>query len=173
MQAFIVRAAVFLGEQRCPYAEEFDGNDFTATQILGPIDDEPVATMRIRYFSDFAKPERLAVRQEFRKSRIAFDVVRFGLKLCREKGYRKLYGHSQHRLVPFWRRFGFRPTNTPHFVFSDHLYVELVCDLKPHPDPLTIDTDPMVLIRPESEWDRPAVLDRSAIRRATNPTDDR
>ena len=170
MQVFVVRAIVFMGEQQCPYAEEFDGNDFTATQILGLIDDEPVATMRVRYFCNFAKLERMAVRAEYRKSRIAFDLIRFGLGLCRQKGYRKVYGHSQERLVLFWGRFGFKPMNTPDFVFSDHRYVELECDLEPHPDPLTIDTDPMVLNRPESEWDRLGVLDQSAIRPATNPT---
>lgn len=173
MQAFAVRAAVNLGEQHFSYAEEFDGNDFTATQIVGLIDDEPVATMRIRYFSDFAKLERVAVRQEFRKSRIAFDVVRFGLRLCHKKGYRKLYGHAEEHLVRFWGRFGFKPMNTPRFVFSGHRFVELECDLEPHADPVTIDKDPMVLNRPESEWDRPGVLDRSAFRPVTNPAGDR
>lgn len=172
MQAFAVRAAVFLGDQDCPYAEEFDGNDFTATHILALMGDEPVATMRIRYFSDFAKPERLAVRRGYRNSRIAFQVVRFGIELCRQKGYRRLYGHSQERLVPFWKRFGFQSVNAPDFVFSDHRYVELECFLEPHSDPIAVGTDPMVIIRPEGAWDEPGVLDRSSSRPATCPTGD-
>ena len=83
MQAFVVRAAVFMSEQHCPYAEEFDGNDFTATQILGVIGEEPVAAIRIRYFANFAKLERLAVRREFRGRAVAATVIEFALELCR------------------------------------------------------------------------------------------
>ena len=36
-------------------------------------------------------------------------------------------------------------------------------------DALGFDTDPMVLLRPEGDWDRPGILDRSAGRPATNP----
>ena len=172
MQAFVVRAVVFMSEQHCPYAEEFDGNDFTAAHILGLIGEEPVATMRIRYFADFAKPERLAVRREFRQSGIAAEVIDFGVELCRRKGYRKLYGHAQERLLPFWERFGFRPMNTSEFVFSDHRYIEIERDLEPHPDPISMADDPMRIIRPEGTWDRLGVLERSATRPASNPTGD-
>ena len=60
----------------------------------------------MRFFADFAKIERLAIRKEF-KTRAAFHVVRAGFKLCQKKGYRQVYGHSQIRLVNFWSRFGF------------------------------------------------------------------
>lgn len=172
MQAFVVRAAVFMSEQRCPYAEEFDGNDFTATQILGLIGDEPAATIRVRYFAGFAKPERLAVRREFRKTGIAADVIEFAVELCRQKGYAKLYGHAQERLIPFWERFGFARMGRPDFVFSDHRYIEIQRDLEPLPDALTIKEDPMTLVRPEGQWNERGVLDRSAERCATNPTRD-
>ncbi len=72
-----IRAAVFLAEQRCPYDEEFDGNDFTATHVLGFLNDEPAGAMRIRYFADFVKPERLAVRKEFRGSDLARHMMEF------------------------------------------------------------------------------------------------
>lgn len=169
MQAFAVRAAVFMSEQNCPYAEEFDGNDFSATQIICLVGEEPAATMRVRYFAGFAKPERLAVRREFRKSGVAAEIIEFAVELCRRKGYQKLYGHAQARLVPFWERFGFKPTDRPEFVFSDHLYVEIECDLEPHADPVSIEMEPLRLIRPEGTWDEPGVLDQSAFRPATNP----
>lgn len=172
MQAFAVRAAVFMSEQRCPYAEEFDGNDFTATQILGLINDEPAATIRVRYFAGFAKPERLAVRREFRKTGIAADVIEFAVELCRQKGYAKLYGHAQERLVPFWKRFGFAEMARPDFVFSDHKYIAIERDLDPLPEALTMNDDPMILIRPEGDWGKQGVLDFSTERCATNPTGD-
>jgi hypothetical protein len=82
------------------------------------------------------------------------------------KGYKRLMGHAQARLVPFWKRyFGgrLRAGRTP-FAFSDYDYVELEFDLTPPADAITIDSDPMVVLRPEGEWDRPGVLDRSAAR---------
>ena len=172
MQAFAVRSAVFLSEQNCPYAEEFDGNDFTATQFVGFIGDEPASACRVRYFCDFAKLERVAVRREYRGTGIATEMIDFALELCRQKGYRKIYGHAQERLVPFWGRFGFEPINTASFVFSDHEYVEILCELEPHPAPVAIGQDPMVIIRPEGAWDEPGVLEQSAERPATNPTGD-
>jgi predicted GNAT family N-acyltransferase len=172
MQVFAARAAVFMSEQRCPYAEEFDGNDFTATQILGLINDEPAATIRVRYFDGFAKPERLAVRREFRKSGIAAEVIDFAVELCRQKGYEKLYGHAQERLMPFWERFGFARMGRPKFAFSDHTYIEIERDLEPLPEAVTMKEDPMTLIRPEGKWNEQGVLDYSVVRPVTNPTGD-
>jgi predicted GNAT family N-acyltransferase len=172
MQAFAVRAAVFLNEQGCPYAEEFDGNDFSATQLVGLVGDEPAATMRVRYFADFAKPERLAVRREFRKTGITGEIIEYAAALCRRKGYRKLYGHAQVRLLPFWKRYGFEPISDARFTFSDHEYVEIVRHLQPDATAIGLGEDPLVIIRPEGEWDRPGVLDHSASRTATNPTGD-
>jgi predicted GNAT family N-acyltransferase len=69
-QTFAIRTLVYLGEQNCPWREEFDGNDYTATHVLGCVDGEPVATARIRWFGEFAKLERLAIRTEFRGLRL-------------------------------------------------------------------------------------------------------
>ena len=54
-RAVAIRGAVYIGEQECPYDEEFDGNDFSATHLIGYVGDEPAGCMRIRYFADFAK----------------------------------------------------------------------------------------------------------------------
>jgi predicted GNAT family N-acyltransferase len=165
-----IRAAVFMTEQVCPYEEEFDGNDYAGAHILGLVDGQPAAVMRIRYFAEFVKLERLAVLPRFRRTLIAKQVVERGLEICRRKGYRKMYGQAQTRLVSFWRRFGFEPMDKNiKLVFSDHEYVEIAGDIAPHPDPLTRESDPLVLIRPEGKWDEPGVLDASAQRPPTNP----
>lgn len=160
MQAFAVRAAVFLSELACPYTEEFDGNDFTATHFLGYVGGEPASTCRIRYFADFAKLERVAVRREFRKSGVAAEMIVYAIELCRQKGYRKLHGHCEEHLVPFWQKFGFQPIDTESFVIREHEYIEIECPLEPHPDPIEIGKDPMLFIRPEGAWDEPCVLER-------------
>jgi predicted GNAT family N-acyltransferase len=166
-----IRSAVYIGEQECPYEEEFDGNDLAATHLIAFVGNEPVGCLRVRYFADFAKIERLAVREEFRKTRAAFQLVRAGFRLCQKKGYTRVYGHSQKRLVDFWARFGFRiMEGGKSFVFSDFDYVEIIADIARDPDCITVGTDPYVIIRPEGRWHRPGVLEYSAARPVTSPS---
>jgi predicted GNAT family N-acyltransferase len=166
-----MRSAVYVGEQQCPYEEEFDGNDLSATHLLGYVGDEPAGCMRIRYFADFAKIERLAVRHEFRNTRLSFHLVRAGIELCQKKGYRRLYGHAQKRLVNFWSRFGFKPLEgAAEFVFSDFDYVEIVAEIDKSPEAIKIGDDPYVMIRPEGRWHEPGVLERSSDRVVTRPS---
>jgi predicted GNAT family N-acyltransferase len=174
MRVIAIRSAVYVAEQGCPYDEEFDGNDFSSTHLIGYIGREPAGCLRVRYFADFAKIERLAVRREFRNTRLAFQIVRAGIELCRTKGYQRLYGHSQKRLLNFWSRFGFRPLEGGReFVFSDFDYVEIVLDTTPHPEAISIGVDPYIIIRPEGRWHLPGVLERSASRPVTRPSAER
>lgn len=172
MQVTAIRSAVFLTDQACPYEEEFDGNDLCSIHLIGSIADEPAACIRARFFADFVKLERLAVRQEFRRSRLSFRMVQAGIELARKKGFRRIYGHAQDRLVDFWAHFGAKPLGPDRkLVFSDFSYTEMVIDLDPHPDPITVDSDPYLIIRPEGEWHLPGVLDASASRAPTSPLD--
>jgi predicted GNAT family N-acyltransferase len=165
LKVFSVRAATFVAEQQCPYAEEFDGNDLTATHLLGYVGAEPAGCLRIRYFAEFAKLERLAVIPRFRRSQLAFHLIKAGIAFCRAKGYRKFYGHAEPRVVKLWERFGFKPrTKHATFSFSDIAFVEGDLDLPPNRDSLTRESDPYVLLRPEGQWGRPGVLDASADR---------
>jgi len=166
-----VRSAVYIGEQECPYEEELDGNDFTATHLLGYVGDEPAGCLRIRYFADFAKIERVAVRKEFRQTHLAVKLARAGIELCRAKGYRRVYGYVQKRLVNFWSRFGFRELeNSRELVFSDFDYIEMALDIAPHPKAISTETDPYVILRPEGRWHVPGILERSAVRPVTRPS---
>jgi predicted GNAT family N-acyltransferase len=166
-----IRSAVYIGEQECPYEEEFDGNDLASTHLLGYVGQEPAGCLRIRYFADFAKIERLAIRAEFRKTRTAFQLVRAAFALCQKKGYTKIYGHSQKRLVNFWSRFGFRVMEGgQNFVFSDFDYVEIVADVPRDPSAVTIGAPPYVIIRPEGRWDVPGILEQSSARPVTRPS---
>ena len=169
-----VRSAVYVGQQECPYEEEFDGNDLCATHLLGYVGREPAGCMRVRFFADFAKIERLAIREEFRKTRTAFQLVRAGFRLCQKKGYTRVYGHSQKRLVNFWSRFGFRVMeNAKSFVFSDFDYIEIVADIERDPDCIKIGSDPYTVIRPEGRWHVPGILEQSASRAVTRPSVDK
>jgi len=171
MEVIAVRAIVYMGEQSCPFEEEIDGNDFAgATHLMLRARGECVGTLRLRCFADFAKLERVAIRVEHRGGPAARVLVGAAFDLAARKGYRHMIGHAQARLVPFWRQYRARPRRgRPSFTFSDHEYVEIEADLPRPANVLSADADPIVLLRPEGDWDRPGVLDKSAGRPATNP----
>ena len=171
-KALAVRALVYLGEQDCPYDEEYDGNDYAgATHLLLRRNGEPIGALRIRWFADFAKTERVCVRREFRRGRATLMLIQAAKRLAERKNYRKLLGYGQVRLIPFWNQY-FNAQILPgreRFAVSDHDYVEMLVHAQPPADAITLKTDPMVILRPEGAWDEPGPLDRSAARPATNP----
>jgi predicted GNAT family N-acyltransferase len=170
MQVVAIRGAVYMSEQSCPYDEEFDGNDFCALHLIGSIGREPAGCLRMRFFADFAKLERLAVRQQFRGTSLALDMCRAAKELARLKGYTRIYGHVQPRLVAFWKRLGAKPMEARGpLVFSDFSYTEMLVETEPHPHALSLASDPYVLIRPEGAWDRPGPLELSAGRPVSSP----
>jgi hypothetical protein len=97
--------------------------------------------------------------------------VNAAIEFCQMKGYRRLYGHAQKRLVNFWSRFGFRQfEGGRELVFSDFDYVEMVAEIDRHPDAISIGADPYVIIRPEGRWHEPGILERSSARDVTRPS---
>jgi predicted GNAT family N-acyltransferase len=169
-QVRAIRAVVFMGEQNCPYAEEFDGNDFCATHLLGFVAGEPAGTARIRYFHAFAKLERFCVLDRFRDSDLKFKMLEHIEELVRRKGFTTLYTHPQMRLKAFWNKAGYAEIfRNVEIRFSDHDYTEMSKQVTPHTDPISLRTDPMVIIRPEGNWDHPGILERSAERPVTRP----
>lgn len=167
-KVFALRAAVYMAEQDCPYEEEYDGNDFAgATHILAERDGEPVGCLRIRWFNDFAKIERVAVRKSGRSGRAARLMMELAIETLRRKGYRRLLGQVQEHLLPYWRRYGLvHREHRGRFVFSERAYVEVEGRFEPHPKAVTMESPPLVIDRPEGDWDRPGPLDRSAARPA-------
>lgn len=168
-QVIAIRGAVYMGEQRCPFEEEFDGNDFSATHLLCHKDGEPAGCLRIRYFAGFAKLERLAVRHECRGEGLAGRIIDAAIELCRKKGYGVLYAHAQKRFLEFWEARGFKLMGDRHFVFSDFDYVEVKLETEGHPQSITLDDDPYVIIRPEGRWETPGILEKSVSRGACPP----
>lgn len=170
MRVLSIRSAVYVGEQVCPYDEEYDGNDFCATHLLGYVGNEPAGCLRIRYFAGFAKLERLAVRQEYRRLGLGSLIVEAGIEFCRVKGYRSFYAQAQDQSLHFWKKLGFDELgdSTP-FAFSDFRYTEIIMNEAKPSEGFSVGIDPYVLIRPEGHWDRPGVLEKSAGRTETSP----
>jgi predicted GNAT family N-acyltransferase len=159
-----IRAVVYMGGQKCPYNEEFDGNDFCGMHLLGWIGNEPAACLRIRFFADFAKMERLAVRPEYRCSTIAFTIVRHAITIITRKGYTRIYGHAREGLEAFWAKFGAKPVpGSVPFSFSNYSYREMLLDLPRSMNAITTSTDPLVIIRPEGAWDEQGILENNPV----------
>lgn len=161
-QVHAVRTLVYMGDQDCPYDEEYDGNDLCgATHLLLRCGREPVGVARVRWFADFAKFERLAVRSEHRGGPGLMMICRAVFDLAGRKGYRRMLAHVQVRGEAFWRRyFGGAPRpGRPRFAFSGYDYMEIEFELAAHPCAVGLASPPMVLLRPEGAWDKPGVLE--------------
>ena len=158
-----IRAAVFIAEQACPHEEEFDGNDLGVDHLLLYVREEPVGCIRVRSIGSFAKLERLAVRKEYRTYECGRSLVKAAVAFCRNKGHTRLYGHARLDLLPYWKRFpgfGIKPEAKP-FIMSDHVYIEMVADVPPSPDAITIDSGPHIINRPNGAWHKEGALERS------------
>lgn len=167
MKIVAIRASVFLAEQDCPYDEEFDQNDLQACHLIAYLRGEPVGTLRIRWFANFAKIERVCIMKHVRGGALVKLLIETAIDLISRKGYPMAIGYIQKRLVPFWRQLGFTAREgRDGFRFSDYDYVECSRQLPARADALTVDSDPYVLMRPEGDWDHENVLDRSALRPA-------
>ncbi len=161
-KVFAVRSATYIAEQYCSYDEEFDGNDFCATHLLGSINGDAAGCLRLRFFNGFAKLERLAVREEYRQSKLAFALVRAGIAHCAKKGYARILGHSRSDLVRFWRTFGFRVVEgRPAFSFANIEYVEILREGEVATEAISMNASPFQILRPEGAWHRPGIYEAS------------
>jgi predicted GNAT family N-acyltransferase len=169
LQCYALRAAVFMGEQQCPYREEFDGNDYSASHLILYVDGEPAASMRVRWFAGFAKLERAIILKRYRSMGLFVPFVDWAKSFAAQKGYPKAYLHGQKRLWEIFERQGFHKVNEQPFHFSDHEYGAFAADLDVPEDAPSVLTDPMVLNRPEDQLHRPGILEESMERGASNP----
>jgi predicted GNAT family N-acyltransferase len=170
MQCYMLRAAVYMGEQQCPYWEEFDGNDYSASHIMVYVDGEPAASLRIRWFGTFVKFERAVVLKRYRSMGLFLPLMEWAKAFAANKGYSKGYLHSQHRLWKIMERCGFYRIDDKIFHFSDHEYGAMAADFGlEEKDKPTIFTDPLVLNRPEDRLDQRGILEESTVRGASNP----
>ncbi len=166
MQVFAVRSLVYVGGQDCPYDEEFDGNDFTgASHIIAYLNKEPAGVLRLRWFAGFVKFERAAVVEKYRGTGVIQELMHFSFRYAQRRGYKRIITQAQWQLRDYWKRFGFfERSGRREFSFSDYSYVEMEKHLKPLQDAINANTDPMKLNRPDGEWEKPGVLDRSLAR---------
>lgn len=161
-----LRAMTFMAEQDCPFDEEYDGNDLCGCHLLAFKDGQPIATLRLRWFSGFGKVERVCVAPAHRGGPVVKVMLAAAFELAARKGYRRMIAQIQARLWPLWSRTLTcrRLQDRPRIFFSDFEYYEIEIPLAAHPDAIRPTTDPYQMIRPEGAWDNPGVLDASSSR---------
>ena len=129
--------------------------------LLALKDNEPVATVRLRWYANFGKVERVCVHKSLRGTKAVRVILAHAFEIAARKGYRVMTAQIQSRLVPLWSKLlkcQLRE-NRPVFNFSRFDYKEIDIQIPAHPHKIHINIDPFVLIRPEGEWDETGVLE--------------
>ena len=160
LHAYAVRSICFMEENGVKAQQTFDGNDYQATHIIVYAGDEPVGTMRIRWFREFAKIERIAFREAYRNTHVLKAFGCFVFDHIARKGYDKIIGHAQPKYARLWRIIhGFKNAEGKEPVYFDghpEPYIELVKELTPPHNAISASTDAAVLFRTEGFWDQPS-----------------
>jgi hypothetical protein len=160
LHAYAIRSICFMEEHGVPASHEFDGNDYQATHMIVYAGAEPIGTLRIRWFKDFAKLERTAFREAHRNTHVLKTFADFVFDHVARKGYDKVITHAQPKYARLWRMIlGFRNAEGKkpiHFEGHPEPYIELVKDLTPPANAISVSTDSVVLFRTEGYWDAPA-----------------
>jgi predicted GNAT family N-acyltransferase len=104
----LIRKQVFQEEQNVPLELEFDGKDSQAIQLLAYLNNQAVATTRIRQLSgNQVKIERLAVLPKFRRQGIATKLMTKTLQLIEQENYQEVIIHAQEYIKTFYQKLGF------------------------------------------------------------------
>jgi hypothetical protein len=152
LHTYAVRAIAFMEDTGLAASQTFDGNDFQATHIIVYNGDEPIGTMRIRWFNGFAKMERTGFRKEYRNINNIRLICSFAFEhIARKPVYARL-----------WRKMiGFKETGRDPMIFKGHEepYIELVYELSVPENAITPVTDPNTLFRIEGRWDVPTMYE--------------
>jgi hypothetical protein len=160
LHAYAVRSICFMEERGVKAKHEFDGNDYQATHVIVYSGDEPIGTLRIRWFKDFAKFERTSFRKAHRNVPVLKMSAQFAFDHVARKGFDKVITHAQPTYARLWRvLLGFKVAQgkpAVHFAGHGEPYIELVKELTVPANAISESTDSLVLFRTEGFWDVPS-----------------
>ena len=166
LHAHAIRSICFMEEHGVKAAQTFDGNDYQATHVIVYADAEPIGTLRIRWFKDFAKFERTSFRKAYRNIPTLKLCADFAFCHVARKGFDKVITHAQPKYARLWRMvLGFKNAEGKkpvYFEGHDEPYIELVKHLTPPHNAISESTDSMILFRTEGFWDAPSQFEAAA-----------
>jgi predicted GNAT family N-acyltransferase len=109
-RAWTIRRRVFIEEQRVPEEIEMDADDAHAFHAIASLDGVAIGCGRMVDHGDGeVKIGRMAVLQEFRKTGVGAQILRFLIERARERGIRKAILHAQLTAEGFYLKEGFSP----------------------------------------------------------------
>lgn len=105
---FHIRTIVFINEQNVPLAEEMDQWDQEADHYLLSMAGKAAATARVRYISDIAKIERVAVLKEMRGHNIGQRLMTYIMAdIKKNPAIRIMKLGAQTHAITFYQKLGF------------------------------------------------------------------
>ena len=159
MVAASIRGAAYVGERMLPVYDDMDGNDLSATHLIGYVGDEPAGCIRIRYFADFVKLERLALIPQHR-GHLASKLARAAIAFAQMKGYSRFYGQASFPYIKLWKHLGFTQRSEEGLTHvTDEVYYEIDLVTDRPTEHLTPHSGGLVLVRREGQWDRPGAYE--------------
>jgi hypothetical protein len=166
LHAFAIRAICFMEEHGVRAQQTFDGNDYQATHFVVYDGEEPIGTLRVRWFKDFAKFERSALRAAWRNPHVIKSIAQFAFDHVARKGFDKVITHAAPKYARIWRAvLGFKVVEGKapvQFAGHEEPYVELVKYLAIPGNAISEQTDATVLFRTEGFWDTPSEFEEAA-----------
>jgi predicted GNAT family N-acyltransferase len=105
--ALAVRRIVFIDEQGVPEADDLDGLDGEALQLVAIDDGRVVATCRLLGAGDAMKLQRMAVLPEARRRGLARRLIDASESQARAAGYRRMMLDAQLDARPVYRSAGY------------------------------------------------------------------
>lgn len=166
LHAFAIRAICFMEEHGVKAQQTFDGNDYQATHFIVYAGEEPIGTVRVRWFKDFAKFERASFRPAWRNMHVIRTCANFVFDHVARKGFDKVITHAQPKYARIWRTMlGFKTMegkDPVQFEGHDEPYIELVKQLTIPSNAITERTEAAVLFRTEGFWDAPSEFESAA-----------
>lgn len=127
-QAYHVRTAVFVDEQKVPPEEELDQHDKTATHFVGTLNGVPIAASRLRFVEAYGKLERICVLDTERGKSFGKKMIeRMELEI-KNNGYNKAKLNAQTHAEAFYKRLGYK-TVSGEFIDAGIPHVTMIKEL--------------------------------------------
>jgi predicted GNAT family N-acyltransferase len=126
--AWALREQVFCGEQGVTPAEEFDGLEDEATQIVALAENGVVATCRLRRLGGDCRLERMAVRKRLRGTGVGRALLECAEAVAREDGSPRMVLNAQTRALGFYAANGYAPEGEA-FIEAGIEHVRMTKDL--------------------------------------------
>ncbi|WP_234689268.1 hypothetical protein, partial [Allorhizobium ampelinum] len=119
--AMILRSICFVHEHGISPSFIFDGNDHQATHFVFYDGTEPVGSLRIRWFADFAKYERTCFRERYRHPYTVKRCIQMTFGHVGRKGYTQVLTQAEERLARLWTKlFDLEIADTPPIQIGEH-----------------------------------------------------